>query len=97
MEIAATSTEYIHIPVAARAAGTPITIATPPQLAFLLTDANPGPGDWLAGEWHDGDARILVGPTGGAITLEQATYRVWIKVAAGVEIPVQLAGRITVY
>lgn len=99
MEIAATSTEYLHADVKAWIGGTVISIATPPKFALLPASngANPGATDWLTGEWLDAWARILLGPNGGTITLDPGTYSVWINFAAGLETPVIRAGTLTVY
>ncbi|MEU1778115.1 hypothetical protein ABZ545_01355 [Streptomyces abikoensis] len=97
MEIAVTSTEYVHVPIAATLDGSVVTLTTPPKLAFLTTSGNPAPGDWLTGQWQSGTARLLVGPVGGAITLAAGEYSVWVTWAAAAETPVYRAGTITAY
>lgn len=97
MEIAATSTEFVHVTAVAKVAGASVPSPTPPQFAFLATAANPAPGDWLTGEWATPRARILIGPAGGAVTLAAGEYSVWITFAAGTEHPVYRAGTVTVY
>lgn len=99
MEIAATSTEFVHVNVQITIQGVPVNAALAPSLAFLPASStdNPQPTDWLAGEWNGTQARILVGPSGGALTLDPGKYKLWIKFAAGLESPVYRAGPITVY
>lgn len=99
MEIAATSTEYLHIDVKAWIGGTEVTLSTPPKIAILPVGAasNPAAEDWLTGEWMTGWARLLLGPGGGAVTLTAGRYSVWITFAAGAETPVYRAGELTVY
>lgn len=99
MDLAATSTEYVHVDVTVTVDGTPITLANPPELAFLASSDtnNPSAEDWLTGEWSGSRARILVGPNGGTVTLDPGTYRMWISFAAGLETPVRRAGLVTVY
>lgn len=97
VEIAATSTEYVHVNVVATIGGTAVTVASPPKLALLLTATNPEPADWLTAEWQGSWARLLIGPNGGAVTLEPGKYTLWISFAAGLETPVYRAGSLTVY
>ena len=99
MDIAVTSTEYVHANITATANGTPITVASPPQVAFLPASNtnNPATEDWLTGEWNGSQARILVGPNGGTVTLEPGAYKMWISFAAGLETPVKRVGQVTVY
>jgi hypothetical protein len=99
VELAASSTEYVHVNVVASIGGTPVTLAAPPKLAFLPVSSasNPVTEDWLAGEWSGSWARLLLGPNGGTLTLEPGKYSVWITFAAGLETPVYRAGVLTVY
>lgn len=99
MEIAGSSTEYLHVNVVASIGGTPVTLAAPPKLAFLPVSSasNPVTEDWLTGEWNGSWARLLLGPNGGAVTLDPGKYSVWISFAAGLETPVYRAGELTVY
>jgi hypothetical protein len=54
---------------------------TPPKLAILPVHHrdNPAVDDWHTGEWGDGEARLLVGPDGGALTLTPGDYRVYVS------------------
>ena len=99
MEIAATSTEYVRVTAVSKAAGSTINPAAPPKFAFLPASStdNPVTEDWLTGEWAAPHARILVGPSGGAVTLAPGDYRVWLTWAAGLEAPVYRTGTLTVY
>jgi hypothetical protein len=99
VEIAATSTEYVRVTAQATIGGTVITAAAPPKFAFLPASStdNPVSGDWKTGEWNAPHARILIGPTGGTLTLAPGEYSVWLTWAAGAEVPVYRAGTLTVY
>jgi len=94
MELAATTTEYVRIPVTPPV-GVDIT-GLPPKLAFLPTSNrdNPAVGDWKTGAWASGpEARLLVGPGGGAVTLAQGDYRVYVSFdPPGSETIVRMAG-----
>lgn len=94
MVIPATSTEYIHIPVTAPA-GVDLT-TTIPKIAILpsSTRTNPSPTDWHDGDWASAaEARLLIGPDGGAVTLTTGDYRVWISIdPPGSENIVRLSG-----
>lgn len=97
MLIPASSTEYVHVPVTAPA-GVDIT-GSPPKLAILpvTNRANPETGDWHTGDWDDTEARLLVGPDGGALTLTAGDYRVYVSVdPPGSELIVRLAGYLSV-
>ncbi|MEU9436586.1 hypothetical protein [Streptomyces sp. NPDC048252] len=62
-------------------AGVDVT-GTPPKLAVLpvTNRANPESSDWHTGDWTDGtEARLLIGPDGGALTLERGDYRVYVS------------------
>ena len=79
MELPATTTEYVRVPVTPPA-GVDIT-GTPPKLAILPTSNrdNPTVDDWKIAAWASGpEARLLVGPDGGALTLTRGNYRVWV-------------------
>lgn len=97
MDLAATSTEFVHADVAATADGDPVTLSDPPMVAFISGSANPTPADWHAAEWDGGTARIMVGPEGGELTLATGSYWMWIKWTAGQETPVHRAGRVRIY
>lgn len=97
MDLAATSTEYVKITVSAADADGPVDLAIPPKIAFLSGTGNPVTADWHAAEWRSGNARIRIGPAGGALTLTKGTYWTWITWAAGSETPVYRAGRTRIY
>lgn len=97
VDLAAISTEFVKVTVIAKSGGTQVSLPTPPQFAFLLTDTSPEIGDWLTGEWIAPHGRILVGPNGGVITLVEGEYAVWIKFTGGSETPVYRTGTLKVY
>lgn len=100
MKLAATSTEYVRVTAVSKAAGSVITPAAPPRFAFLPVSisSNPVTEDWTDGEWSAPWARIMVGPSGGAITLDPGEYHVWLTWTAGTETPVyRTGGTLTVY
>ncbi|MDH6610307.1 hypothetical protein M2164_005942 [Streptomyces sp. SAI-208] len=99
VEIAATSTEYVRVTARSEIGGVTVNAAAPPKFAFLpaSTTDNPVAGDWKTGEWNAPHARILIGPSAGALTLTPGEYWVWLTWAAGAEVPVYRAGTLTVY
>lgn len=72
----ASTTEYLHIPVTAPT-GTDLSGA-PVQIAVVAHTDNPSDEDWQTAEWAAGEARLLIGPDGGALELSRGTYRVWV-------------------
>lgn len=92
--IPSTSTEFLHVPVSGPA-GVDLT-GTAPKIAILpgSTHTNPEAGDWKTGDWtDDGEARLLIGPDGGAVTLAPGDYRVWVTIdPPGSEKIVRLSG-----
>lgn len=98
MELPATTTEYIHIPVTPPV-GIDVT-SSPPRLAILpvSTRSNPTVSDWITGTWADGpEALLLVGPDGGAITLSVGDYRVYVGIdPPGPEDIVRMAGYLSI-
>jgi hypothetical protein len=87
--MAHTSLEFIHIPVT----GSP-DLETPPDLAFLTTAGTPDDEDWHTAEWHEGTARIRIGPGGDVTDLEPGRYRIHIRFTAGPERPVINVGQL---
>lgn len=98
MDLAAASTEYVHVAVTANSTidGSPVDLTDPPRFAFLPGIANPADGDWQTGEWADGTARILIGPHGDT-ALDPDTYWCWLTWSAGDETPVYRPGRIRIF
>jgi len=95
MQLPATSTEYLHIPVTAPA-GTDLT-GTPVKIAAVAHRDNPANAEWKTAEWAGGEARLLIGPEGGALTLSRGDYRVWIHIdPPGAEAVVRRAGILTI-
>lgn len=98
MVIPATSTEYVHVPVAPLD-GVDLT-GSPPRIAILASTNhnNPTDDDWHTGAWADGTvARLLIGPDGGAIELARGGYSVWTTFdPPGSENIVRRAGHLTI-
>jgi hypothetical protein len=92
--IAATSTEYLHIPVTVPAGVD--TGETPVQVAVVSHRANPDDDEWHPAEWDDAEVRIMIGP-GTDIVLAAGDYRVWINIdPPGGENVVRKAGVLSV-
>ena len=95
MELAATSTEYVHIDVTPPAG---VSLAdTPVKIAIVAHSGNPASADWHTATWDSNTALLKVGPEGGALTLPAGSYWAWITFTAGGETPVRRSGRIRVY
>ncbi|WP_394436271.1 hypothetical protein [Streptomyces sp. SGAir0957] len=94
MLIPASSTEFVHVPVAAP--GVDLT-GLPVRVAVVAHGDNPADTEWHAAEWAEGAARLLIGPDGGALTLSRGTYRVWVSFdPPGAENIVRLSGSLTI-
>lgn len=103
--LAAVSTEYVQVPMAALSSGTPVDpTADTVTMAFLAGAGPPVSGDWKTASW-DTDAstypptyraQCLVGPAGGTVTLTAGVWSVWVKVADSPETPVKHSGQIKV-
>jgi hypothetical protein len=95
VDIAASSSEYLHITVTATTDGDPLTITTPPQIAVIPGNNNPHDADWITATWTGTTARIRLGP--GGLQLDPGTYWAWVRFTAGSEQPVYRAGRIRIH
>jgi hypothetical protein len=99
VNILASSTEFVRVPVTATVAGLSYDpTADTVQMAFTTT-GDPGPDDWHSATWETvgsvSHARCLIGPTGG-IALPAGTYTVYVRVTDNPEIPVKQAGYLTI-
>ena len=88
------SRQYVKVPVSARLAGVSVDLtADSVQMAFSAVDSDPS--TWYVATWETDStttpavylARILVGP-GGAVTLADGVYDIWVKVTDSPEVPV---------
>lgn len=91
MKISALSTEYLTVPFTADVSAASIDGA---EIALIADDDPP-----IEADWHDATivgetARVLVGPDEIALTV--GTWRVWVRITDTPEIPVEMAGIITV-
>lgn len=87
------SVEYVKIPVTS-----PPSVSLGTQtVEVAITDPvnRPEEADWNSAEWHDDKTvRFLIGP--GAFPLAEGTHRVWLRLTDEPEVPVLIAGSITV-
>lgn len=93
LRISSLSLEYVYTWVGG------VTGAETVEVAFVQT-AEPDSGDWETADWANlspagADARILVGP-GGAVTLTDGTWQMWVRVTSTPEMPVLHAGPVQV-
>ncbi len=98
------SLEYIRVRVAATengAAKDPTALAV--KFAFLDvegTQSEPVTADWKTGTWESGGApyyaRILVGPGGTFVPVDEKTYRVWVQVTDTPEIMARRTDLLTI-
>jgi hypothetical protein len=108
LAISALSTQYVQVPVTNTEGINPISDVV--QFAFIgpyatTTQAADYPPTvstvWTNGSWLSGattpTAQILVGPSGGAITLGVGSYQVWLKVEDSPETPILWSGPALVY
>jgi hypothetical protein len=100
VNLLATSTENVHVPVTTTVNGAPSdpTVDTV-QMAFMVT-GDPADSDWHPATWetvgNTHNAICLIGPAAGGIPLAPGTYTVYIKVTDNPEIPVKQAGYLTI-
>ena len=104
LRISGQSTEYVKVPVAARASGAVVN-PTSDVVAMALPYKGVAPvsGDWKAASWETDStttpatyyARLLVGPAGTAY--QAGTYDCYVKVTDSPEVPVLLAGQVTFF
>lgn len=77
------------------------------EMAFPVTGVEPVGGDWKGSIWYTDTtstptryyARCLVGTTGtsgGAVTLADGLYDVWVRVTDSPEVPVLKTGKLEV-
>lgn len=103
--VSSLSKEYVYVPVVDVAPGSTVDLTTGTvQMAFTTIGTEPVANDWKSASWATDTSRnpdrifakCLVGP-GGAVTLTDGTYAVWVKVSGiGNETPVKAAGTLTV-
>lgn len=105
---AAGSLEHVLVPVRGKRSGTAIDpTADTVKMAFLDVGpetGSPESGDWKTASWETNttvtpntyEARCLVGPGGGVITLTEGTWHVWVQVTDSPETPGRYSGRIRV-
>ncbi len=102
-EIPADSLEYVRVQVQARVAGTAYDPTSDTvELAFKPGTTPPDEADWHTGSWETDTstgtptyrAMCLVGPS--AVELDPDTWRVWVRVDSGDEVPVRPAGYIKI-
>lgn len=100
-EISAASTEYVRVPVSARASGSVVNpTGDTVTMAFMSTAANPGDSDHKTASWETDAtttpdtyyARCLVGPAGVVTLTAATTYRVWVKVTDTPEVVLRPVG-----
>jgi hypothetical protein len=93
--IPASTTEFVRVPVPAPP-GVDL-VGSPVRIAIVAHGDNPSDDEWMAAEWADGHARLLVGPDGGAIVLTRGSYRVWVTFdPPGPENVVSLSGSLRI-
>lgn len=91
MKISALSTEYLTVPFTADVTAASIDGV---ELALLPNDDPPIEADWVTATIVGETARVLVGPL--EIPLTKGSWRVWVRITDTPEIPVEMAGIITV-
>ena len=98
--IEAVSLEYVRVQVTALKSGAAYDPTTDVvKIAFVLSGEKAATATWYTASWEQSDetywAGCLVGP-GGTATLTAGLYSVYVKVTDSPEVPVKLAGSLTV-
>jgi hypothetical protein len=98
-EISASSTEYVRVPVSAKASGSVVDpTADTVVMAFIAGTSTPGVSDWKTASWEtdattDPDTYYARCLAGSAVTLTAGTtYMVWVKVTDSPETPIKRCG-----
>lgn len=97
------STEYVIVPVSEQvdnAIGNP----TGDVVQFAFTSGyGIVPSVWYTGTWDTTlvqgiwyNAKCLVGPGTGGVSLTAGTYTVWVKIASDPEVPVRQSGTLVI-
>jgi hypothetical protein len=87
--VPASSTEYLHIPVADGSA------SIPGEIAVIASCDEPEETDWKPATWDDGSYKLLIGPSGD-LTLTAGTYTAWVRLDAPPEMVVRRSGAVRV-
>lgn len=87
--IPATSTEYLHVPVADGSG------SIPAEIAVIASCAEPAETDWKSAAWDAGAYKLLIGPE-GVLALTAGTYTAWIRLTAAPEKVVRRSGPVRV-
>ena len=102
VRIAVTSNQYLAADVTAISAGASfIPTGLPVYFAFMAGASQPANSDWVLGNWANNSAEppyvasILIGQNGHVLTA--GTYKVWVKVVAGTQVPVTPSGYVEIY
>ena len=105
LAISSLTTEYVRVPVSAQEQGVRVSPTNDTvKLAFPLRDIDPQGSDWNVAGWETDTtgpspvyyARLIIGPTGGAVALAKGLYDVWVQILAGAETVIRKAGEIIV-
>lgn len=99
------STQYVLVPMAARKSGASYNPTSDPvKFAFAPYPAySPAPADWVTGSWdtvsggliYPYNAKCLIGPS-GSTALTQGDYIIYVQVTDNPEVPVLVAGTMTI-
>lgn len=87
--VPASSTEFLHIPVADGSG------SIPGEIAVISSCNEPVETDWKDATWDDGSYKLLVGPAGD-LTLTAGTYTAWVRLDAPPEKVVRRSGPVRV-
>jgi len=97
MKMLAQSLEFVRVTVT-----NPDMVSFDPSgdvVQFAFVSPGKTPTTWFAGSWDTSagtyDAKILVGPS-GTVTLSKGRYDVYLRITDNPEIPVRLAGNLTI-
>jgi len=89
--IPSSSREYLHIGVIGD-----YTTTMPVDIAIVPIGIEPSDADWKPAAWHNGQARILIGPGSPVGELDEGMYGVWVRVTTAEERPVIRSGTIKI-
>jgi hypothetical protein len=105
LQLSQLSTENIGVTVQATTAGTTYNpTGDEVQFAFITGYGSaPTSGQWVTGSWTTTNnplypymALCLIGPS-GTTALTSGNYTVWLKITDNPEIPVRIAGELSIF
>lgn len=99
LTVPAASTQYLKVPISATVNGG-VFNPSADNVSFAFPRPGVAPSTWFSGSWETVSgtyyARVLIGPTGGVVTLGVGLYNVFVKISDNPESPVVDGGTLEI-